>query len=319
MLDHLGTLPSSRTAAPLLLLAAGLAALALSFVRLPYLDRAADEYFQKSIKASLITYGTLRTVNAAISLVQESEVEASPAGIGLSIAAGQVLDPVNDIVERGSNLMETSIMAMGALKILKELADLIALRLLAGLLLLAALLRTFRALHGLVALISKLCLVLLIARLALPAAGLANLFLDTIYFDGRIKAQQTRLEPFADVSQQPFRATDVPDDRSFMDHLQEVLNPATYLKKLQTSYSQVKENAGHIVESTVQMSILYLGKLLFQVVLIPVLSFWLLLKTVDALFSRDMSRQFAGRVSETFRSRDAAVQAETSGRGEEGR
>ena len=59
-----------------------------------------------------------RTLNAVISVMQGTEFAAQPAGFGPSIALGELLDPINDLVEQFSTLMLMATAAFGVQKVL---------------------------------------------------------------------------------------------------------------------------------------------------------------------------------------------------------
>ncbi len=76
-----------------------------SGVQIPVLDSTADSYFKDSITKAGVSYGVCRVINATVSVIQESSVQLEPAGIGLSLAVGQIIDPINDMAERLSNVL----------------------------------------------------------------------------------------------------------------------------------------------------------------------------------------------------------------------
>ena len=82
----------------------GVLAVALSGV----LDRPAGRYTEAALARAMVTYGVARSLNGVISVVQETEVALSPAGVGVTLAPGQLLDPVNDLIERFSWVMLAS-------------------------------------------------------------------------------------------------------------------------------------------------------------------------------------------------------------------
>ena len=51
-------------------------------------------------------------------MAQEAEIAMQPAGIGLTLSPGEVLDPVNDLIERFSVVMLFSASALGVQKLL---------------------------------------------------------------------------------------------------------------------------------------------------------------------------------------------------------
>ena len=60
-------------------------------------------------------------LNAAISAVQGTEVAVSPAGVGVRLSVGEILDPVNDLVERFSWIMLLSTVSLGIQKVLLDM------------------------------------------------------------------------------------------------------------------------------------------------------------------------------------------------------
>lgn len=48
------------------------------------------------------TFALVRGLNGVIALIQGTEVVVSPAGMGLTLTVGEILDPINDLAERFS-------------------------------------------------------------------------------------------------------------------------------------------------------------------------------------------------------------------------
>lgn len=82
------------------------------------LDPPAAAQVDAGLKRALITFGTARALNAVISVAQGTEVSVQPLGLGVNFAPGQILDPVNDLVEQFSNLMLAASVAFGLQKAL---------------------------------------------------------------------------------------------------------------------------------------------------------------------------------------------------------
>lgn len=78
-----------------------------------------------ALKETALTFAATRAVNAVISLVQESSFGFS-LGINISIAAGQILDPLNDLIERFSQLTLACLVALSIQKVLLDLGIVIA-------------------------------------------------------------------------------------------------------------------------------------------------------------------------------------------------
>lgn len=102
-----------------------LLSLALGLVALAWyhpLDQLALAHSEAGLKRSLTAFAAARGLNAVISVIQGTEVTGG-AFVNVTLALGQVLDPVNDLVEQFSTLMlvvsvvygmQLTLMQMGA-------------------------------------------------------------------------------------------------------------------------------------------------------------------------------------------------------------
>jgi hypothetical protein len=135
-------------------------------------DAVAFERIDAGMKSAFAAFATARALDAAISLVQSGQVSAQ-VGVGVGVAPGQVLDPINDLVERFSDLMLTATVAFGAQKVLLSIGGhwLVALALT-----LAALAWIGLAVAGRPRprWLPRLLAIALMARFALPAATLGS-------------------------------------------------------------------------------------------------------------------------------------------------
>ncbi len=81
------------------------------------LDRAGEKTIDAALTRSLSAFAIARGLNAVISAAQGTELSIEPMGVGLTLTPGQVLDPVNDLVERFSWVMLASSASLGMQKI----------------------------------------------------------------------------------------------------------------------------------------------------------------------------------------------------------
>ncbi len=82
------------------------------------LDKPASTSIDIGIKRALVSFTAARSLNALISVAQGTEVVIQPLGFGITLAPGQILDPVNDMIEKFSSLMVVASVALGIQKIL---------------------------------------------------------------------------------------------------------------------------------------------------------------------------------------------------------
>ena len=82
------------------------------------LDAPATAQVDAGLKRALVSFATARALNGVISVAQGTEVSVQPLGVGVTLAPGQLLDPINDLVEQFSNLMLMASVAFGVQKVL---------------------------------------------------------------------------------------------------------------------------------------------------------------------------------------------------------
>jgi len=105
----------ARYAARLLIAALSLGILLLAFGG--SLDQKGRAVVDDGFNRALVVFGTARALNAVISLAQGTEV--GPPGV--TIAVGEVLDPVNDLIERFSWVMLAATTSLGIQSILMNI------------------------------------------------------------------------------------------------------------------------------------------------------------------------------------------------------
>ena len=255
--------------------------LLLPSLRIPALDDATDSYFREAISKGGISYATCRVINASVTIIKESELHLQPAGVGLSLAVGQALDPINDMTERVSDVLVTAITSLGVQKLAYEIGISLAPPVLAVFLVLFAILIWFNTtklvfLHKTV---TRFALLIIIARFFLPLSSLANDFINTRFFAPQIEQANQQLAL----------------DSKELDKLKEfslpnmgILGTASFLKEKSSDFKKaltaVANNMGDMINSLLALTFLYVGILLIQVVFLPLLAFFFLIKIVNALF-----------------------------------
>ena len=255
-------------------------------LQLPVLDSKADHYFSESITKAGISYATCRIINASVSIVQESSIQLEPAGVGLSLAAGQVLDPINDMIERLSDVLVMAITSLGVQELTYELSLTLAPPIFAIFLFVLSILLWFqndRIIRFQKTTISIL-LIIGIVRFCLPISSIANEFLQINFFDDKIAEANKELAlGVADLNK--LKDISLPEAEGFMETIE---NSASFLKQKTISFkdalTSMVNNSGSIIENLLKLTFLYVGVFLVQVIMLPLLIFWILFKTINALF-----------------------------------
>ncbi len=250
-------------------------------LKLPVLDTVTDTYFREAITKGGVSYATCRVINASVSIIKESSVHLQPAGVGISLAAGQALDPIDDMTERVADVLVTSITSLGVQKLAYEIGVSVAPPVLAFFLFILSVLiwSGNRRIEFVQKTIMRFALLVMVARFCLPISSMVNEVINTRFFDGKIEevgkklaAGSAELDKLKDFS--------LPENG--------LLGTASFLKRKSAEFNDALAAAGgdmgEIIENLLRLTFLYVGILLIQVVVLPLLAFFFLIKTVNALF-----------------------------------
>jgi hypothetical protein len=84
----------------------------------PAIDRFAGEQVDSALTRALVAFALARGLDGVISVAQSAELAIQPAGIGVSLHPGELLDPINDLVESFSSVMLFAAASLGLQKLL---------------------------------------------------------------------------------------------------------------------------------------------------------------------------------------------------------
>ncbi|MGR0481365.1 MAG: hypothetical protein ACTFAL_08200 [Candidatus Electronema sp. V4] len=272
-----------------LLSAAGILAAILLLLspalKLPVLDDQADAYFRAAISKGGLSYATCRVINASVSIIEESSLHLQPAGVGVSLAVGQALDPIDDLTERVSDVLVTAVISLGVQKLAYEIGISLAPPALAVLLLLLSLLIWFggERTHFAQKMLLRFSLLLFAARFCLPVSSLINEAVNKNFFNDRIEQVGRNLNA-SSAGFDKLKDFNLPDGGIF--------GAAAFLKQksaeLREALTEVSKNIGSLTENLLQLAFLYLGIFLIQVIILPLAAFFVLAKTANAMFGTNI-------------------------------
>lgn len=156
------------------------------------LDRVSTEYLDAALVASGAVYATARGINALVSLLQGTEVNA----FLLTFTVGELLDPVNDLIERFSAVMMVALGALALQKILLVVVSHISFNILLTLLAAVGLASALWGTPRQAAIAWRVFLVMVVLRFALVLVVLANAWVDTIFLKDNEAAQYRAVQRF---------------------------------------------------------------------------------------------------------------------------
>lgn len=281
---------NTAIAKPIILVVIALTLFIFPGLRLPYLDQKADTYFSEAITKAALTYSVCRVVNASVSVIKESQIQLEPAGLGVSLAAGQALDPLDDMTERASDILVTAIVSLGIQKIVYELSVAFAPVLIAIFLIafvIATILKSVQT-KTIREILLKSIVLIAVARLCLPISSIISSYLNGNYFSPKISKVKDELAMSSPV----------------MEHLKDIRMPEIdgvlgTVKKgfdfvgektsdLKAALKEMIQNMENMVSNLLKLSYLYVALFVIQVVLLPIGIFWLLLRTINAFLGTNI-------------------------------
>ncbi len=276
----------------ILLLLLAVACQQFSQAQFPDLDERASVYFLESSQKAVVSYAMVRSANAVVSVVQESELLISPTGVGMSIAVGQVLDPLNDMLERTSDVLVFALISIGVQRASLEISQENALLLAALAFALAALSACFPARpKGVQYWLVRLAVIFVLLRLMLPASSVV---FDESYqrlFAPRIEQAQEVLRLVPGTSALNIQSSTTAQsgllDKLLPDGLRQHLDEASkQMEWMKQTFAVVVRHAGELIQALLDLVAAYIAIFILQVVILPIAALWLILTASHLLASR---------------------------------
>ncbi|MGA0266071.1 MAG: hypothetical protein ACO3KY_09320 [Lysobacterales bacterium] len=201
----------------------------------------------------------------------------------MTLTPGEILDPVNDLVERFSWIMLAATVSLGVQQVLLDISGSLAVKVMASI---ACLVVLFLVLRGraragpVPSVFLRLLIVVLFIRLAVPVMIFANDFLYEAVLDARYQEsahaiatagaelKEAQEQESSDLAQPPETSD------SFFGSIERVMDSAAQSIDIRSRLENMKQQAGQIVQHLIQMSVIFI----FQTALLPLLFLWALLQ-----------------------------------------
>jgi hypothetical protein len=248
-------------------------------------DRISAVQLADTTQRALVAFAAARGLNAAISAVQGTEVALQPAGVGVTLTPGQLLDPVNDLVERLSWVMLASAVSLGVQQLVLSVS---ASSSMAGLLVGAALVlgccvwRPAWRRHLITQVLLRLALLTLVLRFAMPlyvvgANGFYEGFLADEYTSATAQIEQTRERIESAQAGNP--ANPDAGDGSWWDKIAGSVENMRGAAGLDGRIKHYTSMVGDLADNVIKLTVVFVT----QSMLMPLVFLWLLVATARAV------------------------------------
>lgn len=257
-------------------------ALAFSFT----LDTHAQTLTDKAFTQAIVVFGSAKALNAVISLAQGTELDLP----FVTVAIGQVLDPINDLVEQFSLIMLASMTSLGIQKILMGFVTNNLFNMLLALTLIVLniwLFFRFKNDEIIRILFFKITIVLVFLRFSVPLIGYVN----EIAYENFVKPQYN-IEQLNDniisVKDEVSKVTNdtivQKEQQSFLSKVTEKFDSSYYTKKV----DEYKNAADNSSEYIVDLIIVFI----FQTMVLPLVFLMVLYYFVKGIFNIGRNKEF---------------------------
>ena len=255
-------------------------ALVLSYGR--WLDERGAAHVDAALQRALVSFALARTLSGVLSVVEETQISLQPAGVGVTLAPGELLDPLNDIVERFSWVLLASSAALGVERVLLSMSGWWGLSLALAI---AAVLwvgvawltpisdRWKRAL-------SRVLLAFVFLRFAIPVLLIATQLVSSTFLDEQATQASRALQETSDearaLSKDAGEEAPAAQDESTLERFSAaVSNTLDLEQRVRALRAALSEGIQHIID----LIVVYL----LETVLIPLVILWLLINLLRTM------------------------------------
>lgn len=255
-------------------------------------DRYAEREYEALFQRALVTFALARTLNGLISAVQGTELALQPAGVGVTLTPGEILDPVNDLVERFSWIMLGATISLGIQQVLLDVGQWWGVRLLVAALGLAWLFFRLRrgkesgeGRPGLERALLQALIVTLFIRFAVPVAMIANEALYQLFLEGRYTESAEVIESAGEQLEQTVeRAADADvasgEEPGLWGSIGRGLTSTREALDFSQRLARVQARATEVIEHLIQLSVVFV----LQTGILPIAFLWVFLQLLKQIF-----------------------------------
>jgi hypothetical protein len=243
---------------------------------IPRFNALANEQVDAGLKRAAATYAMARLLNGIISVAQGTEIAATPAGIGVTLTPGQILDPLNDLVEDFSQVMLVAMVVFGIEKILLTVGASWAISVILSAI---AAVWAFLYLRGIKARgLTRLLLIFFLVRFAMPVSLMGTEMVFEHFLAPDYRESQEALKS---VQRQASLLESIGEEErhGFWEKLKNVT--VDVFAEARARLEKLKQAAEHATERVIRLMAVFV----LETMVLPVLFFWALLAVGRSILS----------------------------------
>jgi hypothetical protein len=252
-----------------------------------HLDRASETQAEDALRNALVTFAVARTLNAVISAAQGTELALEPGGVGVVLSVGEVLDPINDLIERFSAVMLVAASSLGLQALLLNITSWWGISIFlagAG----AAFLVTIWAPRSAAATYAgpalRILLILLFVRFAVPVLIVGTTIISDAFLVPEQQAATAVLESttseIEELNESPQAAS--VEDQSLIDRIGEMIDDSLESMQIHDRMTKLRDSASQASEHIVSLIAIFV----LQTIILPIAFLWIFIEGLKAIAAR---------------------------------
>lgn len=252
-----------------------------------FADDTSDTYADEAFKRALVTFAVARGLNGVISVAQGTEVAVEPGGVGVNFTVGQILDPINDLIEQFSSVMLVATSSLGLQKILLNMTGwwgTTVVFVLAALFLAGSAWWPGGARPATATIAMKVFLIAAFLRFALPILIVGTHIVFSGFLESEhaaaaavLEATSSEIEEFRQAETEPLG-----DDASFAERLGDMWDSSMRQLDVSGRIERLKESASNASEQIVNLIVIFV----LQTIILPLAFLWLFVEGLKGIAGR---------------------------------
>jgi len=298
----------------LLVLLIFLASFSVLNLPLKGMDERASKYLNNTMLKAGVTFALARGLNATISLVQESRIGFDFFVSG-ELALFEILDPINDLVEKFSTVMLVSTVSLGIQSLLLKIGQWVGVPILLTAALMLFLLsvlfpeRMARMKTAVRGVAWRVLTIAVVVRIAIPLIALVGAGLDSVVFENRYTEAKHELEKVYREGKEANLFVQNYGLGTLEEEAQEGMKRGEKSEKelfgntgglnMKKMFSRIVESLKNITIHVIDITVVFI----LQTIIVPLITLWALVRIAKELFGTRFRLAMSGVTDKLFENR----------------
>ena len=251
------------------------------------LDIYGEQYTKEGMQRSVAAFAIAKGLNGVISVVQGTELAIEPAGVGLVLTPGQILDPANDLIERFSWVMLVCTTSLGIQMLLLTIFSSVYFSSGVAIVLLLVMVFAWRdstASVGVKNAVYRFAALIIVLRFFIPAMaitsdGLYKAFLASKYVESSSQLEVSS-QSITSISQDGQQVNDEVKDVPWYDLFSSRIEAAIDAVDIDNRVDQLKQEADRLTNHIIDLIVVFV----MQTIILPLVFIWLSMRLIKAMF-----------------------------------